>query len=331
MAWNARADRYKGGIFRRCGQSGLQLPAVSLGLWQNFGSDQDFDSRRAMLRYAFDQGVTHFDLANNYGPPPGSAEESFGRAFDLDFRPYRDEIIVSTKAGWPMWPGPLGDGGSRKHLIASLDQSLKRLGLDYVDIVYSHRRDPDTPIEETMSALAQACRQGKALYVGLSSYDAEDTRTAARVLAEEGVRLLVHQPRYSLLDREIESELFPELEALGLGCIVFSPLAQGLLTDKQIEGAAEGSRAASAVNLGERLDPGMRLRLGALARIARERRQTLAQMAVSWTLRDPVVTSAIVGARTLEQLSETLTAREKTDFSVEERRAIDDALGGADR
>jgi L-glyceraldehyde 3-phosphate reductase len=329
MVWEARTDRYQDVPFRRCGDSGLKLPAVSLGLWQNFGAHDDFDGCRAMLRYAFDHGVTHFDLANNYGPPYGSAEETFGRALELDLKAYRDEMIISTKAGWDMWPGPYGDGGSRKYLLASLDQSLRRMGLDYVDIFYSHRRDPETPIEETMSALIQAHRQGKALYVGISSYDADDTRTAARILAEAGVPLVTHQPRYSMLDREIEADLLPALEEISAGCVVFSPLSQGLLTDKHIAGVAKGSRAAAKATLGDRLDGAMLMRLKGLAVIARARGQSLAQMAVSWTLRDPVVTSAIVGARTLAQLSETLAAREKTDFSPEERRAIDAALSGA--
>jgi len=318
-------DRYDGRMpYRRCGRSGLDLPAVSLGLWQNFGGADVFETGRAILRRAFDLGVNHFDLANNYGPPFGSAEENFGRVMAADFRPYRDELIISTKAGYDMWPGPYGIGGSRKYLLASLDQSLKRMGLDYVDIFYSHRVDPTTPLEETMGALVQAHRQGKALYVGISSYSPELTRKAYEMLKGEGVRLLIHQPSYSLLNRWIEEGLLETLEDLGVGCIAFSPLAQGLLTNKYLGGVPEGARAAKEGSFSTAMLTEETLtHVRALNDLAKERGQTLAQMAISWVLRDPRVTSALIGARTVQQLEDSLAAVRNLDFSEEELELID--------
>jgi len=318
-------DRYDGRMpYRRCGRSGLDLPAISLGLWQNFGGADVFETGRAILRRAFDLGVNHFDLANNYGPPYGSAEENFGRVMAADFRPYRDELIISTKAGYDMWPGPYGIGGSRKYLLASLDQSLKRMGLDYVDIFYSHRVDPTTPLEETMGALVQAHRQGKALYVGISSYSPELTRKAYDILKSEGVRLLIHQPSYSLLNRWIEEGLLETLEDLGVGCIAFSPLAQGLLTNKYLGGVPEGARAAKEGSFSTAMLTEETLtHVRALNDLAKERGQTLAQMAISWVLRDPRVTSALIGARTVQQLEDSLAAVRNLDFSEEELELID--------
>jgi len=318
-------DRYDGRMpYRRCGRSGLDLPAISLGLWQNFGGADVFETGRAILRRAFDLGVNHFDLANNYGPPYGSAEENFGRVMAADFRPYRDELIISTKAGYDMWPGPYGIGGSRKYLLASLDQSLKRMGLDYVDIFYSHRVDPTTPLEETMGALVQAHRQGKALYVGISSYSPELTRKAYEMLKGEGVRLLIHQPSYSLLNRWIEEGLLETLEDLGVGCIAFSPLAQGLLTNKYLGGVPEGARAAKEGSFSTAMLTEETLtHVRALNDLAKERGQTLAQMAISWVLRDPRVTSALIGARTVQQLEDSLAAVRNLDFSEEELELID--------
>ena len=324
--WTADADRYDGRMpYRRCGRSGLDLPAISLGLWQNFGGTDIFETGRAMLRRAFDRGVTHFDLANNYGPPYGSAEENFGRVMAADFASHRDELIVSTKAGWDMWPGPYGDvGGSRKYLIASCDQSLKRMGLDYVDIFYSHRVDPKTPLEETMGALAHIYRQGKALYVGISSYSPELTRQAAAILADYMVPLLIHQPSYSMLNRWIEGDLLDTLGDLGTGCIAFSPLAQGMLTSKYLKGVPEDARAAKGGSLNQRLLSDENLaRIRALNAIAEKRGQTLAQMAIAWVLRDPRVTSALVGARTVQQLEDSLDAVNNLDFSAEELAEID--------
>ena len=318
--------RYDGRMpYRRCGRSGLDLPAVSLGLWQNFGGADIFETGRAILRRAFDRGVTHFDLANNYGPPYGSAEENFGRVLAADFRPHRDELVVSTKAGWDMWPGPYGDvGGSRKYLIASCDQSLKRMGLDYVDIFYSHRVDPKTPLEETMGALAHLHRQGKALYVGISSYSPELTRKAAAILAEERVPLLIHQPSYSMLNRWVEHGLLDTLESIGAGCIAFSPLAQGMLTAKYLDGVPEDARAARAGSLSQRLLTAENVdRIRGLHAIAGRRGQTLAQMAIAWVLRDPRITSALIGARTVEQLDDSLDAVQRLDFSAEELSEID--------
>jgi len=321
----ADPQRYDGRMpYRRCGRSGLVLPAVSLGLWQNFGGVDVFETGRAVLRRAFDLGVTHFDLANNYGPPYGSAEENFGRWMQADWRPYRDELIISTKAGYDMWPGPYGDGGSRKYLLASLDQSLKRMGLDYVDIFYSHRVDPSTPLEETMGALAHAHRQGKALYVGISSYSYELTRRAHEILKSEGVPLLIHQPSYSLVNRWIEETLLDTLGEMGAGCIAFSPLAQGLLTNKYLDGVPDDARAARSGSFSkEFLSDGNLAHVRALNDLAKERGQTLAQMAISWVLRDPRVTSALIGARNLQQLEDSLAAVQGLSFSEEELARID--------
>ena len=334
MPYSADPQRYDGRMpYRRCGRSGLDLPAISLGLWQNFGGVDDFETGRAMLRRAFDLGVTHFDLANNYGPPYGSAEENFGRWLDQDFRPYRDELIISTKAGYDMWDGPYGIGGSRKYLIASLDQSLKRMGLDYVDIFYSHRVDPSTPLEETMGALAQIHRQGKALYVGISSYSPEFTRKAEAILKSEGVPLLIHQPSYSMLNRWVERGLLDTLEDLGVGCIAFSPLAQGLLTRKYLGGVPQDARAAKAGSLTpDMVTQENVLRIQALNAIAESRGQTLAQMAIAWVLRDPRVTSALIGARTVAQLEDSLGALNRLDFSADELARIDEHAqdGGID-
>jgi len=318
-------ERYDGRMpYRRCGRSGLGLPAISLGLWQNFGGADVFETGRSILRRAFDLGVNHFDLANNYGPPYGSAEENFGRVMAADFRPYRDELIISTKAGYDMWPGPYGIGGSRKYLLASLDQSLKRMGLDYVDIFYSHRVDPTTPLEETMGALVQAHRQGKALYVGISSYSPELTRQAYDILTSEGVRLLIHQPSYSLLNRWIEEGLLETLGDLGVGCIAFSPLAQGLLTNKYLGGVPEEARAAKEGSFSSAMLTEETLtHVHALNDLAQERGQTLAQMAIAWVLRDPRVTTALIGARTVQQLEDSLAAVQNLDFSDEELQRID--------
>jgi L-glyceraldehyde 3-phosphate reductase len=324
MTYLAAPDRYEHLPYRRCGRSGIELPAISLGLWQNFGDDRRMDTQRAILRRAFDLGVTHFDLANNYGPPYGSAEINFGRILREDLRPYRDELILSTKAGYDMWPGPYGDRGSRKYLLASLDQSLGRMGLDYVDIFYSHRADPDTPLEETMGALATAVTSGRALYAGISSYSAERTREAAAILRELGVPLLIHQPSYSMLNRWIEEELLDTLEEEGIGCIAFSPLAQGLLTTKYLNGVPDDSRAARNDSLSRTQITEQNLaHVQALNEIARRRGQTLAQMALSWTLRDDRVTSALVGASSVAQLEENLAAADNTSFSEEEIAEID--------
>jgi L-glyceraldehyde 3-phosphate reductase len=318
------AQRYDGRMpYRRCGRSGLDLPAISLGLWQNFGGVDVFETGRAILRRAFDLGITHFDLANNYGPPYGSAEENFGRWMTEDFRPYRDELIISTKAGYDMWPGPYGDGGSRKYLLASLDQSLKRMGLDYVDIFYSHRVDASTPLEETMAALAHAHRQGKALYVGISSYSPELTRKAYDILKSEGVPLLIHQPSYSLLNRWVEQGLLETLGELGVGCIAFSPLAQGMLTKKYLGGIPEDARAIRGKYFPtDALSEQNLAHVRALNQLAEQRGQTLAQMAIAWVLRDPRVTSALVGARTVEQLEDSVGALRNPHFSAEELATI---------
>jgi L-glyceraldehyde 3-phosphate reductase len=324
MSYVPSPGRYDAMRYRRCGRSGLQLPAVSLGLWHNFGDDRPLAGQRAILRRAFDLGVTHFDLANNYGPPYGSAEANFGRLLEQDFRPYRDELIISSKAGYDMWPGPYGEWGSRKYVLASLDQSLGRMGLDYVDIFYSHRFDPDTPLEETMGALATAVRQGKALYVGVSSYSDERTREAAAILRQLGTPLLIHQPSYSLLNRWIEPGLLDVLGEEGIGSIVFSPLGQGMLTDKYLDGVPEGSRAAQDKSL----DPGFLTeenlaRVRALDEIAGRRGQSLAQMAVAWTLRDPRVTSTLIGASSVEQLEQNVAALDGLEFSADELAEID--------
>jgi L-glyceraldehyde 3-phosphate reductase len=324
MAYVPAADRYDTMSFRRVGRSGLKLPALSLGLWQNFGHDRPLDTQRAILCRAFDLGITHFDLANNYGPPYGSAEENFGRVLATDLRGYRDELVISTKAGWDMWPGPYGDLGSRKYLLASLDQSLARMGLDYVDIFYSHRFDPDTPLEETLGALDTAVRQGKALYVGISSYSAERTRQAARILAELGTPLLIHQPSYSLLNRWIEDELLQTLGELGVGCITFSPLAQGMLTDRYLHGIPKGSRASRHSPLTTDLLTEENLaKVRALNEIAGRRGQTLAQMALAWTLRDPRVTSTLVGASSVAQLETNVAALDNLGFDQDELTEID--------
>ncbi len=318
------AARYEGMTYRRCGRSGLDLPAVSLGLWHNFGHDRPLDTSAAIVRRAFDLGITHFDLANNYGPPYGSAEENFGRLLQRDLAPFRDELVISTKAGWDMWPGPYGDHGSRKYLLASLDQSLGRLGLDYVDIFYSHRFDPATPLEETMGALAHAVRSGKALYVGISSYSAENTRRAAAILREMGESLLIHQPSYSLLNRWIEPDLLDALGEEGVGCITFSPLAQGMLTDRYLNGIPEGSRASRNDSLSpDLLTDETMAKVRALNEIARGRGQTLAQMALAWTLRDARVTSTLVGASSVRQLEDNVAALDRLGFSADELAAID--------
>jgi L-glyceraldehyde 3-phosphate reductase len=324
VTYAAASDRYERMRYRRSGRSGLQLPALSLGLWNNFGDEFAFEPGRAIVRRAFDLGITHFDLANNYGPPYGSAEENFGRMLAHDLRPYRDELVVSTKAGYDMWPGPYGEWGSRKYLLASLDQSLRRMGLEYVDIFYSHRFDPETPLEETMGALDAAVRQGKALYVGISSYSAAKTREAAQILRELGTPLLIHQPSYSLLNRWIEPELLDVLEEEGAGCIVFSPLAQGMLSDRYLDGIPEGSRASRNATLSPSLITEEALeKIRALSGIARSRGQSLAQMALAWTLRDPRVTSALAGASRIEQLEANVAALENLDFDDEELREID--------
>jgi L-glyceraldehyde 3-phosphate reductase len=324
MTYVAAQDRYSRLPYRRCGRSGLKLPEVSLGLWQNFGDDRPLETQRAILRRAFDLGVTHFDLANNYGPPYGSAEKNFGVIFREDLRPYRDELIISTKAGYDMWPGPYGDWGSRKYLLASLDQSLARMGLDYVDIFYSHRADPDTPLEETMGALVTAVTSGRALYAGISSYSPQRTAEAAAILREAGTPLLIHQPSYSILNRWIEDGLLDTLEREGAGCIAFSPLAQGLLTTKYLDGVPDGSRAAQA---GSSLSPDQLsdqnlARVRALNEIARDRGQSLAQMALAWALRDERVTSVLVGASSVGQLEENLAAVDRSTFTREELAAI---------
>ena len=324
MPYSAAQDRYDSMPYRRSGRSGLRLPAISLGLWQNFGADRPLETSRAILRRAFDLGITHFDLANNYGPPYGSAEESFGRIMAKDLRPYRDELIISTKAGYDMWPGPYGDWGSRKYLLASLDQSLSRMGLDYVDIFYSHRADPDTPLEETMGALDTAVRQGKALYAGVSSYSAERTEEAARILRSMGTPLTIHQPSYSLLNRWIERALLDVLSSEGIGCIVFSPLAQGLLTDKYLDGVPESSRAAEEGSFSREMLTDENLeRVRALNEIAQGRGQSLAQLALAWTLRDKRVTSALVGASSVGQLEQNVAALERLEFDDAELAEIE--------
>ncbi|MDX6389370.1 MAG: L-glyceraldehyde 3-phosphate reductase [Streptosporangiaceae bacterium] len=324
MTYVAAQDRYSQMPYRRCGRSGLDLPEVSLGLWQNFGDDRPIDTQRAILRRAFDLGVTHFDLANNYGPPYGSAEINFGRILREDLRPYRDELVISTKAGYDMWPGPYGDHGSRKYMLASLDQSLARMGLDYVDIFYSHRSDPDTPLEETMGALATAVTSGRALYAGISSYSAQRTEQAAAILRGMGLPLLIHQPSYSMLNRWIEEALLDTLGTEGIGCIAFSPLAQGVLTGKYLGGIPDGSRATRGGSLTQdQISERTLTHVSALNDIARERGQTLAQMALSWALRDQRVTSVLIGASSVAQLEENLAAAGHTQFTDGELAAID--------
>lgn len=324
MSYIANTKRYDGARFNRCGQSGIVLPLISLGLWQNFGDVDVFETGRALIRRAFDRGVTHFDLANNYGPPYGSAEENFGQILRKDFASHRNELVISTKAGWDMWPGPYGAGGSRKYLLASLDDSLARMGLEYVDIFYSHRPTMDVPLEETMGALAQAVRQGKASYVGISSYSAERTRDAAQILKSEGVPLLIHQPSYSMLNRWVEAELLDTLQELGVGCIAFSPLAQGLLTNKYLNGVPDKSRAKGGLWFQkEFLSEENLKRVRALNEIAKARGQSLAQMAIAWVLRDKSVTSALIGARNVEQLDNSLEALKQLQFTNEELAEID--------
>jgi L-glyceraldehyde 3-phosphate reductase len=324
MTHLAAADRYDSMEYRRCGRSGLKLPPLSLGLWHNFGHDRPLELGRALLLRAFDRGVTHFDLANNYGPPYGSAESNFGRVLESDLRPYRDELIISSKAGYDMWPGPYGEWGSRKYLLASLDQSLARMGLDYVDIFYSHRFDPDTPLEETMGALDSAVRQGKALYVGISSYGAERTAEAAAILRALGTPLLIHQPSYSLLNRWVEQDLLEVLDEEGVGCIAFSPLAQGMLTSKYLDGVPEDSRAAEGRFLTTDMLTEERLEhVRALNELAAARGQKLSQMAIAWVLRDPRVTSALIGASSVEQLDENLAALDSLEFTDDELEEID--------
>ena len=319
-------DRYDWMQYRRCGRSGIQLPAITLGLWQNFGDDRPIDTQKAMLRRAFDRGVTHFDLANNYGPPYGGAEVNFGRILRDDFSSLRDELIISTKAGWDMWPGPYGDLGSRKYLLASLDQSLKRLGLDYVDIFYHHHYDPTTPMEESLGALDTAVRQGKALYVGISSYSDERTRQAITILRDLGTPLLIHQPSYSLFNRWIEDKLLDVLDEQGVGCIAFSPLGQGLLTEKYLNGVTSDSRAAkadSSLNSGMLNEENL-ARVRGLAAIAHERGQKMSQLAIAWALRNPVITSVLLGASSVEQLDENLDSLNNLEFTDEELKRIDE-------
>ena len=328
MSYLANETRYASMQYNRSGRSGLKLPAISLGLWYNFGGLDTFENGRAMARRAFDMGVTHFDLANNYGPPPGSAEENFGRLLKQDFAPYRDELVISTKAGYDMWPGPYGEWGSRKYMLASLDQSLKRMGLEYVDIFYSHRPDPETPLEETMGALDAAVRQGKAQYVGLSNYEPEQTRKAAQILRELGTPCLIHQPRYSMLDRWVENGLLDVLEQEGIGCIAFSPLAQGQLTDRYLEGVPAGARATktervwlTADDVNKNLDKVRRLN-----EIAGQRGQKLSQMALAWVLRKPQVTSVLIGASSVKQLDDNLVALANLSFSKDELDNIETIL-----
>ena len=324
MPYTAAEDRYDSMLYRRCGRSGLLLPVVSLGLWWNFGHDRPLDTSRAILRRAFDLGITHFDLANNYGPPAGSAETNFGRILTADLAAHRDELIVSTKAGYDMWPGPYGEWGSRKYLLASLDQSLQRMGLDYVDIFYSHRFDPDTPLAETMGALAAAVRAGKALYVGISSYSADKTVEAARILAELGTPLLIHQPSYSLLNRWIEGGLLDVLGREGIGCIGFSPLAQGMLTDRYLNGVPAGSRASRDSSLpADWLDEGNLAKIRSLHEIAARRGQSLAQLALAWTLRDRRMTSTLIGASSVRQLEDNVAALDNLEFTGDELAEID--------
>ena len=324
MGYFAADSRYEQLPYRRTGRSGLQLPVVSLGLWQNFGHDVPVDRQQQILRRAFDLGVTHFDLANNYGPPYGSAEANFGEHLRRDFAPYRDELVISTKAGYDMWPGPYGDHGSRKYLLASLDQSLERMGLDYVDIFYSHRADPDTPLEETMGALHTAVTSGKALYAGISSYSPERTRRAAEILGELGTPLLIHQPSYSMFNRWIEDGLLDTLDELGAGCIAFSPLAQGLLTDRYLNGVPADARASREGSMSQSMINQDTLGgIRALTEIAEARGQSLAQLAISWTLRDSRVASALIGASSVQQLEANLASAQNLAFSDEELRAID--------
>jgi L-glyceraldehyde 3-phosphate reductase len=324
MTYRAAAGRYDSTTYRRCGRSGLDLPAISLGLWNNFGDDRPLETQRAIVQRAFDLGITHIDLANNYGPPPGAAELNFGRMMREDLRPYRDELIISSKAGYDMWPGPYGEWGSRKYLLASLDQSLARMGLDYVDIFYSHRFDPKTPLEETMGALDTAVRSGRALYVGISSYSAERTKEAVEIMGRLGTPLLIHQPSYSLLNRWIEPDVLNVCEREGLGVIAFSPLGQGMLTDRYLDGIPSGSRAAKDQFLKrDFINEENMARVRGLNEIAQRRGQALAQMALAWVLRDPRVTSALIGASSVEQLETNVAALDNLEFSEEELAEID--------
>jgi L-glyceraldehyde 3-phosphate reductase len=327
--YRAAPNRYQQMQYRRCGRSGLQLPLLSIGLWHNFGHTDNLETARHLLRTAFDHGITHFDLANNYGPPFGAAEENFGRLFREDWKPYRDELILSTKAGWDMWPGPYGNFGSRKYLIASLDQSLKRMGVDYVDIFYHHRPDPDTPLEETMGALDHIVRQGKALYVGISQYHPAETQRAVELLRQMGTPLLIHQPRYSMMDRWVEKGLLDVLEKEGVGSIAFSPLEQGLLTDKYLHGLPEDSRAVKDGRYlnKEKITPELIEKIKELNQIARGRGQSLAQMAVAWLLKDPRITTVLVGASSSKQLLESIGSLQNLDFSAEELSNIERVLG----
>jgi L-glyceraldehyde 3-phosphate reductase len=330
MSYLANTQRYQNMQYRRCGNSGLMLPAVSLGLWHNFGDIDVLENARNMLRLAFDSGITHFDLANNYGPPPGSAEENFGRIFKDDFKAYRDELIISTKAGWPMWEGPYGDWGSKKYLVASLDQSLKRMGLDYVDIFYHHRPDPDTPLEETMSALDLIVRQGKALYVGISSYQPEEATKAIAILKELGTPCLIHQPKYSMFDRWVEDGLLDVLEKTGVGCIPFSPLAQGLLTNKYLNGIPEGSRAATHRGNGaieeDQITEDNISKVRQLNELAIARGQDLAQMALSWILKDKRITTVLIGASRPQQITDSIKCLNNINFSEDELKQINEIL-----
>ena len=329
MTFEAAPGRYDRMPYRRTGRSGLQLPALSLGFWQNFGDERPLETSRAIVRRAFDLGITHFDLANNYGPPYGTAEQNFGRILATDLRAYRDELVISTKAGYDMWPGPYGEWGSRKYLTASLDQSLRRMGLDYVDVFYSHRADPDTPLEETMGALDRAVRAGKALYVGVSSYSAARTEKAVAILRSLGTPLLIHQPSYSLLNRWIEGGLLDVLGREGVGCITFSPLAQGLLTDRYLDGIPSGSRASRDGSFSRNMLSDSNLaRVRGLNEIARRRGQSLAQMALAWTLRDPRVTSTLVGCSSVRQLEDNVAALDNASFSSEELAQIDELTAG---
>ena len=327
-SYTASENRYEKMQYRRCGKSGLKLPLLSLGLWHNFGDNDDFENARNILRTAFDNGITHFDLANNYGPPYGSAEKNFGKIFQEDFKKYRDELIISTKAGWDMWPGPYGNFGSRKYLIASLDQSLKRMGLEYVDIFYHHRPDPETPLEETMGALDQIVRQGKALYVGISQYSAEDTARAAKILKSQGTPFLIHQPRYNMIDRWVEDGLLDTLEEIGIGSIVFSPLEQGILTSKYIHGIPEDSRAATEGSYLDKseITPERVRQIQELNKIAESREQSLAQMAVAWLLKDERVTSVLVGVSKVSQLEDNIAAIQNISFTKAELEKIDAIL-----
>ncbi len=328
MKYIPSSKRYAAMKYNRCGKSGLLLPAISLGLWHNFGHVDNTETYRSIMHAAFDAGITHFDLANNYGPPPGSAEENFGRILKQDFQNYRDEMIISTKAGYLMWPGPYGDFGSRKYLLSSLDQSLKRMGLDYVDIFYHHRPDPDTPLEETMMALDQAVRSGKALYAGISNYPARQTKDAAGILKSLGTPCLIHQPKYSMMVREPEKDLLDILDDEGIGCIAFSPLAQGLLTSKYLDGIPEDSRAAKSHGFLQKqsITPDLLETIGSLNSLATERKQSLAQMALAWLLKDTSVTSVLVGASSVKQLTDNLGALQNTEFNIDELNKIDDIL-----